>query len=220
MKTLLVITVVGLALSTQIHAQLPHHPPGSYATGPYPAPTAYPMRDPRKVVQTGIDKIRMFVESEKLDDAASLQRFVETEVAPFFDFSTMSSLILGHLEYSLDPQQRNAINTMIKQRFLAALVNNLSDYRGGQARLVNVNGNLYRGRVNAIVHVYRQNQYPTAVELRIARIRGEWKIYDVAANGVSAVAHYRNHVHSVVQRSGIQALFTDKMRNQQSDDSN
>ncbi len=213
MRTLLVTIIVGLTLFTQVHAQRPSQSPGGYP----PGPTSYSVQNPREVVQAGIDRIRAFVESKQLDDPASLQQFVETEVAPFFDFSVMSSMVLGRLEYSLDRQQHSAVSAMIKRRFLAALVNNLSAYKGGQAQLMNINGNLYRGRVNVVLHVYRQNQYPTVVELRIARIQGNWKIYDVAANGVSAVAHYRNYIHSLVQRSGIQALFTHGIRDRRVD---
>jgi len=205
--------VIGLPLFTQVHAQFPGQPSGRYP----PDTSVYSAQDPRRVVQAGIDKIRIFVESKQLNDPASLQQFVETEVAPFFDFSVMSNMVLGHLQYSLNQQQHDEISSMIRQRFLAALVDNLSTYKGGRAQLVNINGNLYQGRVNVVLHVYRQNHYPTVVELRIARIRNDWKIYDVAANGVSAITHYRNYVHSLVQRSGIQALFTRGMGTRQID---
>lgn len=203
----IIAAVIGLPLLAPVHAQFPNQPSGSHA----PGAALYSAQDPRKVVQAGIDKIRTFVESKQLNDPADLQRFVETEVAPFFDFSVMSSLVLGHLQYSLDRQQRDEVSGMIKQRFLAALADNLFAYKGGRTQLMNINGNLYQGRVNVILRVYRRDQYPTVVELRIARIQGEWKIYDVAANGVSAITHYRNYVHSLVQRSGIQALFTHGM---------
>jgi len=137
---------------------------------------------------------------------AQVRVFMEKEVAQFFDFNAMAHLVLGPLNYRISSQQRQGATAMIKKAFLTAFAANLSDYRGGKVKYLNISGNLNQGKVYVRLAIQLPNQYPSLVKLRFARGPNGWKIIDVSANGMSAVAHYRNYVRSVVQRSGLEAL--------------
>lgn len=197
-----VIIICLLVLPLGATAQQP--PPGSM---PVPPPQAPAQMDPRQTVQQGVDRLQAFIQSNPNLNPAMVSGFLQKEIAEYFDFEAMARLVLGPLDFSLDEKQRRDVRLMIRDQFLAALGNNLSAYRGGNVGIVNVNGNLSAGRVNVRLGIYRPGQYPMLVELRIARGPLGWKIYDVAANGVSAVAHYRNYIQSVLLRAGPQGLL-------------
>ena len=163
--------------------------------------------DPGNTIRQGVKRIQVFLATDALANPAQVQAFLEKEVAPGFDFTAMTQLILGPLNYHINEQQRQGVTVMVRQAFLKALGANLSSYRGGRVGSIRVTGNPDRGRVTARLAIYMPNQYPTAIELRIALGPKGWKIIDVSANGISAVAHYRNFVRSVVQRSGIEGLL-------------
>jgi len=163
--------------------------------------------DPGDTIRQGIKRIQAFLATDALANPAQVNAFLEREVAPGFDFTAMTQLILGPLNYSINDQQRRNVTIMVRKAFLKALAANLSNYRGGRVGNVRVTGNTNRGRVAARLAIYMPNQYPTVIELRIALGPKGWKIIDVSANGVSAVAHYRNFVRSVVQRSGFEGLL-------------
>lgn len=162
---------------------------------------------PRETIQQGVKRLQAFITSDAIANPAQVKVFMEKEVAQFFDFNAMAHLVLGPLNYRISAQQRQGATAMVKKAFLTAFAANLSNYRGGKVRYMNISGNLNHGKVYVRLAILLPNQYPNLVKLRYARGPNGWKIIDVSANGVSAVAHYRNYIRSVVQRSGIDALL-------------
>lgn len=201
-KTILT-AILCLAASQPAYAQTPMHQPAARQN----YSQAYQLPDPRQTIQQGAQQIQAFLTTDASTDPAQTASFLDKNVAPLFDFTAMSRAALGPLNNHVNNQQRQKITTMIKNRFLTALASNLSNYRGGKVNYMNVSGNLRSGRINVRLAIYLPKQYPTIIELRLARGSADWKIIDVSANGVSAVAHYRNYVRSVAQRSGLESLF-------------
>jgi phospholipid transport system substrate-binding protein len=197
-----VCLILLMSLNTA-YAQVPVNQPTRSA---YPA-SSQQIPDPRDTIRTSIQRIKAFLATDAHANADKINAFIEKEVAPTFDFVAMTRMIMGPLNYQMNDQQRRGVTTLIKRAFLSALANNLSQYRGGQVGNIRISGNPERGRVRAGLAIYMPNQYPTAIELRIALGPKGWKIIDVSANGISAVAHYRNYVRSVVQRSGLEGLL-------------
>jgi len=193
-----------LLFASAIQAQIPA---GSRSpVSPYSPSYNTETIGPRETIQQGVNRIQTFIDGNNTIAPAMLNSFVQKEIAPFFDFEVMTRLILGPLEYQLNTKQRYAAHIMIRNQFLSALTSNLSGYRGGRVDYMNVSGNLGLGRVKVVLRIYQPGQYPMIVELRIARTNKGWKIYDVSANGVSAIAHYRNYIQSIILRSGPEGL--------------
>ena len=181
--------------------------PGAGSASPFFSQHRPPVPDPRDTIERGLDRIKAFLATSDQTNPVLINEFIEREVAPFFDFNTMTQQILGPLNYRLTPLQRQGAALKVKRSFLSALANNLAKYRGGDARYLKATGNLNRGRVRVRLAVFRPDTYPTILELRIAHGATGWKVVDVSADGVSAVAYYRNYVRSVVQRSGLDGLL-------------
>ena len=59
--------------------------------------------------------------------------------------------------------------------------------------------------VNVMARVVPQNGYPTRLVFRFYRSRDGWKVFDVTANGVSAVSYYRKHFRQVASRGAVEA---------------
>jgi len=201
LATFAALTLMATFLASYAQASGNHQSYGS------PFQSAEQVPDPREDIQQGVKRLQAFISSDAMSDPAMVSVFLEKEIAPFFDFNKMSQMILGPLNYRMNTQQRQATGIMIKKSFLTALASNLSNYRGGKVEYMNINGSLGRGKITVRLAVYLPNEYPTVLELRFARSPLGWKIIDVSANGISAVAHYRNYVRSVVQRSGIEGLL-------------
>ena len=204
MKTALTAFAAIILITTfqSASAQAPTSNPSSQAF--YNPATQAP--HPRETIQQGVKLLQAFITSDAMANPAQVRVFMEKEVAQFFDFNAMAHLVLGPLNYRINSQQRQGATAMIKKAFLTAFAANLSDYRGGKVKYLNISGNLNQGKVYVRLAIQLPNQYPSLVKLRFARGPNGWKIIDVSANGMSAVAHYRNYVRSVVQRSGLEAL--------------
>lgn len=203
MKKIL-ITLFALLYSAFLPAQVPtgNIPPQA----PYNPGQQNQMLGPQQTIQQGVERLRAFIDTNMTSNPAGINSFLQQQIAPYFDFDAMTRLVLGPLDYQLTTKQRYAVRIMIRNHFLQALASNLANYRGGQIDYMNVSGNLGYGRVRVRLRIYRPGLYPMGIELRIARTNAGWKIYDVAANGISAVAHYRNYIQSVILRSGPAGL--------------
>lgn len=211
MRTVLIsfALIVMAGVLNPVHAQ---NVPGSRPANPFIS-HSQPVPDPRETIERGVDSIKAFLATDARTNPALVNQFIENKIAPLFDFNAMTNQILGPLNYRLTPLQRQGAILKVKRSFLSALAKNLVQYRGGDTRYLKVVGNLARGRVRVKLAVYRPDHYPTILELRIAHGPMGWKVIDVSADGLSAVAFYRNYVQSVIQRSGVDGLLEQQANN-------
>ena len=86
--------------------------------------------------------------------------------------------------------RRDALASSLEARFLGTLASKLSKYSGQQVRFFRPRRGA-RGSVNVTVGIQRHGSYPSKLQFRMYRSGDDWKIYDVVANGRSAVAFYR-----------------------------
>jgi len=121
----------------------------------------------------------------------------------------MARLSAGRIYGRMTPAQREAFREKLTGLFLAALARNL----GAQSRPV-PRVELFRPRIgrapNQVVvagRIVAKDNRPTRVEFRFHRTRDGWRVYDVAANGASAVTFYRRYFADIVRRSGVQVLY-------------
>lgn len=165
-----------------------------------------PQDDVQSIIHQGIEHLQTFIQSGSPNNPEQVKNFLQKEIAPYFDFQAMARMVIGPMEHHLNDEQKTNAQAFIQQQFLVSFARNLMGYRGGHGQLMNITGDERNGQLQAWVYIYRYQAVPTVVELRLARGPQGWKIYDVAANGVSAVSHFRNYFHATIQRSGIQIL--------------
>jgi phospholipid transport system substrate-binding protein len=81
------------------------------------------------------------------------------------------------------------------------MVERLGDYDSQQVRVVSQR--LSRdGRTGVVsTAIYNPEGYPARMDFRFYRSGKGWKVYDVMANGQSAVVHYRNQFRQSMYRS-------------------
>lgn len=168
------------------------------------APGAIP--SPESMIRNSIQRIQAFIAEEAFAHPARVNAFLEREIAPAFDFYAMSALALGSLHYHVNAQQRQGVTNMVKRSFLQTLASNLGHYRGGRIGSIRIINTARPDKISVRLAIYVPGQYPTVIELRSALGPEGWKIIDVSANGVSAVAYYRNYIHSLAQKFGVAAL--------------
>ncbi len=168
-----------------------------YGTAPgYGAPPADPARarvradGPGAVATRGLDRMMDFLQNSD-GDLQKLGAFLNKEIAPYFDFAYMARSAAGAVWKRMDEQQRRRLTNRIKRQFLATLVERLGDYDRQQIRVVSERLSP-DGRTGVVTAAIRGPQgYPARMDFRFYKSRTGWKVYDVAANGQSAVVHYR-----------------------------
>lgn len=174
-----------LGMAGVVQAQLPYGPgPGSYPTRANPGSEAATM------LREGMDKLLVFLDQEEKPNKLQVAAFLDGAIAPYFDFDYMAKWVAGPGARAMSEEQRAALAASLEARFLGTLASRLAKYKGQKVRFLRPRRGP-RGAVSVPVGVLRPGGYPSKLEFRMYQSADGWKVYDVMANGRSAVAHYR-----------------------------
>jgi phospholipid transport system substrate-binding protein len=165
------------------------------------------LSEPATVLCRGIETLTGYLEYNRGMPPVQLRQFLESEIVPYFDFQRMAYWSAGSLNRYLTQQQRQRLTWLLKARFLNAMVEQLGRYRQGRLQYLPPRGNPIYGEVTLGVRVFGVDAYPMQLDFRLYRGPQGWKVYDVMANGASAVAHYRNEFAWLARRHGIEGLL-------------
>jgi phospholipid transport system substrate-binding protein len=177
-----------------------YYPPGHEGIG---------LAEPAMVLRKGVETLTGYLDERTGSiHPAQLQQFLEREIAPYFDFDHMSRWAAGSLNRHLGPQHRQQLSAVLKQRFMFAMGEQLMGYR--QARLIYLppRGNPMQGEITLSIRMLSADTAPVQLDFKLYRNQsGHWLVYDVVANGLSAVAHYRHELSQLVRMHGVEGVL-------------
>lgn len=178
----------------------------------YPPQETSGLEEPARVLRAGVEALTGYLSSNQGVPPEQLRAFLEQEIVPYFDFNRMAFWAAGSVNRQLNPEQRQQLTVMIKERFLHSMAEQLSGYKHSRIQYLRPRGNPRRGNVTLGMRVFGAESYPVQIEFKLYRGNNGWKVYDVVANGVSAVNHYRNEFSQLVGRYGVQGLLANLAR--------
>jgi len=153
--------------------------------------TAADVSRPGTIVRTGVEKLTRFIRSGQAQDRVKAMSFLETEVAPYFDFEYMTRWAAGPTWRSMSPEQRARMQSKLTSAFMTTLVQKLTSYTNQPIRYFTPRGQ-GSNDVSVSAWIMQTNGIPTKLDFRFYRSEDGWKIFDVKAAGNSAVVYYRN----------------------------
>lgn len=192
--------------SSNLHAVgYPPPPPGPYIAGTQQKPVS---QTPLDVLRAGIDQLQDFIASGEIYDLEKFEAYVNRQVKPFFDFEEMSLLVAGPYFKNMAAAEREQFKVRLEGMFLRAFMRQVSQHAGPQPQIDFLRPR-FRGpdEVEALARVLFQDGSVKRLVFRFHRGDQGWKIYDVAANGTSAVLYYRRHFISQARQHGPDALL-------------
>jgi phospholipid transport system substrate-binding protein len=170
---------------------------------PYPAQAGYPIyetqySEPAAILKTGISKLTAFIKSGGAQNREEAMAFLKSEIAPFFDFAYMTRWAAGPAWRHMRPEQKAMMQEQLTDSFMTTLVQNLASYNNQPIRYFTPRGQSSND-VNVRAWIMQPRGYPTKLEFRFYRSNNGWKIFDVKADGNSAVVYYKKqfrHMYS------------------------
>lgn len=168
--------------------------PGAVREDQQPAPVS--------ILKAGLARLIAFAGQKERPSERQIQVFLDHEIAPYFDFAYMARWAGGRMWQRMSPDQRRAFESRLQRQFLGTLAERLTKYGGQQVRVLRAR----RGRTNeVIVGVAVQNPrgYPSRLQFRFYQSAEGWKVFDVSANGSSAVMHYRKHFQRLLRQGQV-----------------
>lgn len=141
-------------------------------------------------VREGVDALLTFLNQEPRPTELKVAAFLEEKIAPAFDFERMADMVAGPYGPGLSKQQRQDLVQNIEQDFLRVLTKHLAAYDSQRIRYFRPHQRR-DGLAQVTVGIMNPNSYPSRLDFRLHQSADGWKVYDVEANGSSAVNHYR-----------------------------
>ena len=161
----------------------------------YPVSPPNVQQTPTAVLKQGIEQLTNFLAHGGGPNTPPLEVFLDTKIAPLFDFVYMAKWVAGAQARNMNPQQRAALQQKIRRIFLTVMVDKLAKYRHARVQYLRPVGNPQSGEVRLRVLAFQQgNPYPQRISFKMYRSAQGWKVYDAAADGQSALAFLRLQV--------------------------
>jgi len=164
--------------------------PRQVAPMPRPPVPEYAKGSPAAVLEEGMERLLERLRSKDLNTDL-LRNYLDNEVAPYFDFDYMAKSAAGNMYRHMSEGQRIRMAKRIKQQFLSTMVQRLISYNNQTVSVVSqrMQPNARTGMVTTAIR--GPKGYPTRLDFRFYKAKEGWKVFDVMANGQSAVVHYR-----------------------------
>ena len=207
---LLAVLLLFFGLATAAGA-LPHYGQGlGYGTGPSTGHQAMPgeltppaseaiEESPGAQLRDGMNKLLGFLKRDERPAIDEVVSFLNSEIAVFFDFAYMAQVAAGPMYRVMSEDQRERMAAQIQQQFLTTLGQRLGSYQNQEVHFLasRIAGDGRTGSASAAI--LSPDGYPSRIDFRFYNSGDGWKVYDVLANGQSAVAHYRREFRSLMR---------------------
>jgi phospholipid transport system substrate-binding protein len=186
-RTLICLATFGLLLSSGVQAM-----PGYGPVYRSAAVAQQQEAGPGLVLREGMTKLLKFMRQSDQPPPQKIAAFLEAEIAPYFDFEYMADWAAGPMKRYLTEQQKAELGQQVKELLLGTLAKRLASYRNQDVRFYRPRSS-GRNEVKVRIGILQAGGYPANIDFRFYRSESGWKVFDVAANGNSALAYYRRH---------------------------
>ena len=162
---------------------------------------------PDALVKTTVDEVLSVIKQNK--DKRTLHDLAERKVLPNFDFQAMTRLAVGKSWREANPDQQKRLENAFRGLLVNTYTTALSQNTAADATVEVKPARVDPGESDVTVRtVARQSgQKPVAIDYRMARTAGGWKVYDVIVENLSLVTTYRGSFAAEIGRGGIDGLI-------------
>lgn len=167
-------------------------------------------KSPEAVVKETADGVISRIESQRsLLEANPEQVYdlVNEFVIPHFDFISMSKWVLGKNWKSASEEQRSEFIEQFKTLLVRTYARALLEYSGQEIKYYPVEQNPKSNLALVKTELTSSGAKPFPVAYRMHQKDEEWKVVDVAVDGVSLVSTYRGSFATQIKKNGLDSLI-------------
>ena len=162
---------------------------------------------PDALVKSTVDEVLGVIKTSK--DKRVLNDVVEKKVLPNFDFQAMTRQAVGRYWREATPTQQqaleNAFRALLGTTYTTALTQSSTAEQTVEVRPLAAKPADDDVTVRTIVK--DSSRKPLAIDYRLSKVAGGWKVYDVVVENLSLVTNYRDSFSSEIGKSGIDGLI-------------
>jgi phospholipid transport system substrate-binding protein len=164
------------------------------------------------LVKTTTDAMLEALTTEKDTIKSNPERIyalVDKIVLPHFDFERMSRFVLGQNWAKTTPEQQNKFIQEFRQLLVRTYATALVETAGQEVEITYLPVREDAGveRITLQTQVKAAGKQPIALDYSMYVLNGEWKVYNIAAGGVSLVTNYRTEFNNDINSIGMDKLI-------------
>jgi phospholipid transport system substrate-binding protein len=197
---LLLILLTSVSLAAAAAPYTPYTPYGGEYRGMPPQDEA---GAPAALLKEGVNKLTSFIRSGGAQNRTQAMAYLEKDIAPYFDFAYMTRWAAGPAWREMNPAQRAEMQQTIATSFLTTLAQKLTSYNNQPIRFFTPRGH-GKDEVTVSAWITQPAGYPIKLDFRFYKAKDGWKVFDVKADGNSAVVYYRDQFRNMYRYSGSQ----------------
>ncbi|WP_018938198.1 MULTISPECIES: phospholipid-binding protein MlaC [unclassified Thioalkalivibrio] len=167
--------------------------------------------NPAELIKQSIDAVYEKLranEARAQEDPDFVIGVIEEEILPGVDINGMARLVLARHWRDASSEQQNRFAEAFKNTLLQAYGVQLADHLDKDVRVIERRSRQdERMAVVATEVVMGSGQSNIQVNYRLRPVNGEWKVFDVEAEGLSFVGNFRTRFNEEINRDGLEALI-------------
>ena len=174
---------------------------------------------PLEMIKQAADRMLAKLKTEQAlirKDPTRIYALVSDIVLPHFDFERMASWVLGKHWRTATLAQREKFVAEFRNLLVRTYATSLTDYTDRKITYFPVRAE--PGATEVTVHTEVEQPGAAAIPLdyTLSLKKGEWKVHDVAIDGVSLVTNYRTSFANEIRKTGLDNLITKLAQRNQS----
>ncbi|MDF7666456.1 phospholipid-binding protein MlaC [Orbaceae bacterium ESL0727] len=169
--------------------------------------------NPYQEMQTAADKIFSTIQAQSTaikNNPNLLKDIVKQDLLPYVQVKYSAALILGNYYKNANNEQRNTYFNAFEGYLIQTFAQALSMYNGQQYQVETAKdiGDKTLLSIRILLIQPDANQQPIRLDFlwRKNTVTGEWKAYDLVAEGVSMITTKQNEWATLLRQGGIDAL--------------
>ena len=162
--------------------------------------------EPAAIVKSTTDQVLQALDENNRDDK-TIHSVIEQMILPHFDFRKMSQWVLGKNWRQGTPEEQDRFVSEFQKLLVRTYSSALKQYHGEPVRVVSSYSDS-DGRITTVKTEVKQAGGPVIpIDYKLYARDSDWKVFDVAVDGVSLVASYRTHFNEKIGANGLPALI-------------
>lgn len=183
----------------------------------FAAPVVAGAQGAQDVVMSTTDQVLKALRDEGVrQDRQRVFALIEQVVLPHFDFAKMSQWVLGRHWKGASAEEQGRFVEEFRKLLVRTYSTALMEYTNEQVVFLPFHAEEGSDTVTVKTQVNRESGPAVPIDYRLYLKEGEWKVFDVAVDGISLVTNYRNTFNEEINAKGLTGLIDNlTVRNQQ-----
>lgn len=146
-------------------------------------------------------------EAHYAEDEGALRDMVDRKLVPLVDFEVASRWVLGRHSRDASDEQLSAFQDEFQKMLMRFYASALLEFDAWDLRFEEMRRDEGRPTGTVRAEAVPSGGSAVPVSFRVILRDGEWRIFDISVQGISAVTNYRSNFGPIIRREGLDTLI-------------